>query len=189
MNKKQQLEKLKQKVEQDINLPFRDEATNLVFGEGSEDPKLLLLGEAPGRNEDLTGKPFIGSAGKILSELIESIGLTREEVYITSVLQYRPPKNRDPKPLEIQLFQPYLDEQIKLLNPKVIVTLGRFSLAKFLPTSKIADLHGKPQKVLWEGKEIVVIPMYHPAAIIYNQKLKQTLKEDFQVIKEYLSQG
>ncbi len=186
MNKRQLLEELKNKVESDPSLPFKEEAHTLVFGEGSENPKVLLLGEAPGKNEDLTGRPFIGAAGKILSELIESIGLTREEVYITSVIQYRPPKNRDPKPLEIMQFQPYLDEQIKVLNPKIIVTLGRFSLAKFLPTSKIADVHGKPQQILWEGINLTIIPMYHPAAIIYNQKLKQTLKEDFQIIKEYL---
>ncbi len=186
MSKKKKLEELRKRVEQDESLPFRSEAHNLVFGEGSEHPKLLLLGEAPGKNEDLTGRPFVGSAGKILDQLIENIGLTRDDVYITSVLQYRPPKNRDPKPKEIALFQPYLDEQIKILNPQIIVTLGRFSLAKFLPTAKIAEVHGKPQKVLWEGKEITIIPMYHPAAIIYNQKLKQTLKDDFQVIQDCL---
>lgn len=180
------LKELEQQVKTDKNLPFRDEATNLVFGEGPENPTLMLIGEAPGKNEDLTGKPFIGSAGKILVELIESIGLTREEVYITSVIQYRPPKNRDPKPHEIALFQPYLDQQIKLLNPKIVVTLGRFSLSKFLPNEKIGEVHGKPQEIIWEGLKLIIIPMYHPAAIIYNQKLKQTLKEDFLIIKKYL---
>lgn len=186
MNKKQKLEKLREKILKDKTLPFADTATNLVFGAGSVDPKVLFLGEAPGRNEDLKGLPFIGSAGKILSELIESVGLTRDEVYITSVLQYRPPKNRDPKPSEIALFKPYLDEQIKILEPKVIVTLGRFSLSKFLPDAKIAEVHGKSQKIKLNGKEVVVIPMYHPAAVIYRQNLKQTLKDDFQVIKEYI---
>ncbi len=180
------LEKLKQQVKADKNLPFRDEATNLVFGEGPENPTVMLIGEAPGKNEDLTGRPFIGSAGKILVELIESVGLTREQVYITSVIQYRPPKNRDPKPQEIALFQPYVDQQIKLLNPKIIVTLGRFSLSKFLPNAKIAEVHGKPQEIIWEGLKLIIVPMYHPAAIIYNQKLKQTLKEDFQVIKNFI---
>jgi DNA polymerase len=180
------LEKLKQQVKADKNLPFREEATNLVFGEGPENPTVMLIGEAPGKNEDLTGRPFIGSAGKILVELIESVGLTREQVYITSVIQYRPPKNRDPKPQEIALFQPYVDQQIKLLNPKIIVTLGRFSLSKFLPNAKIAEVHGKPQEIIWEGLKLIIVPMYHPAAIIYNQKLKQTLKEDFQVIKNFI---
>jgi DNA polymerase len=185
-NKKEQLEKLKKKVEADKDLPFREDAHNLCFGEGSVDPKVLFLGEAPGKNEDLTGIPFNGAAGRVLNELLESINLTREEVYITSVVQYRPPKNRDPKPLEIIAFQPYLDEQIKILSPKVIVTLGRFSLAKFLPTSKIADLHGKPQQILWQGNKITIIPQYHPAAVLYRQNMKQTLKEDFQVIKNFI---
>jgi len=186
MNKKQKLEHLKQKVEGDPDLPFKAEATTLVFGEGPINPKVLFIGEAPGKNEDLTGRPFIGSAGKILEELINSIGLTRQDVYITSVIQYRPPKNRDPKPQEIAAFQPYVDKQIKLLNPKIIVTLGRFSLAKFLPNSKIAEQHGKPTQINWQGLYLTIIPMYHPAAIIYNQKLKQTLKDDFQIVKEYL---
>lgn len=186
MNNKVKLAELKNKVENDKTLPFHAEATMLCFGEGSENPKVLFLGEAPGKNEDLTGRPFIGSAGKILTELIESVGLTREEVYITSVIQYRPPKNRDPKPEEIALFQPYVDQQIKLLNPKIIVTLGRFSLHKFLPNAKIGEFHGKPQEIIWEGLKLIIIPMYHPAAIIYNQKLKQTLKEDFLVIKKFI---
>ncbi len=186
MNKIDQLNQLQKRILADKNLPFVETANNLVFGAGSIDPKVLFLGEAPGKNEDLQGLPFIGSAGKILSELIESIGLTRDEVYITSVLQYRPPKNRDPKPAEIELFAPYLDEQIKILDPKVIITLGRFSLTKFLSNAKIGEVHGMPQKVKWNGKEIIIIPMYHPAAIIYNQKLKETLKKDFQIIKEYL---
>lgn len=184
--KKKLLDQLKKKVEDDSNLPFRAEATNLCFGQGSENPKVLFIGEAPGRNEDLTGIPFNGAAGKILDELLESINLKREEVYITSVVQYRPPKNRDPKPAEIEAFRPYLDEQINILNPKIIVTLGRFSLAKFLPTYRIADVHGKPQTILCEGREITIVPMYHPAAVIYNQKLKPTLISDFQVIKNFL---
>ncbi len=186
MTKLKLLNELKSKILADKSLPFADTATHLVFGEGSIDPKVLFLGEAPGKNEDLTGKPFIGSAGKLLSELIESIGLTREEVYITSVLQYRPPKNRDPKPLEIKQFEPYLDEQIKILDPKVIATLGRFSLAKFLPDAKIAEVHGKPHKIKWNQKEITIIPMYHPAAVLYRRNLQKTLEEDFQIIKNYI---
>lgn len=182
MSKSKQLAKLKQKIESDKTLPFRKEATNLVFGQGPDNPKILLLGEAPGKNEDLTGIPFNGAAGKILIELLDSVGLKREDVYITSVVQYRPPKNRDPKPKEIEAFKPYLDEQLKLLNPKIIITLGRFSLAKFLPNEKIAQIHGKPKITTWEGKRITIIPMYHPAAVIYNPKLKETLKKDIQII-------
>jgi DNA polymerase len=184
--KKLQLEKLKQKVLQDDNLPFKFDANNLVFGAGSENPKILFLGEAPGKNEDLTMIPFNGAAGKILDELLSSINLNREQIYITSLVQYRPPKNRDPKPLEIALFQPYLDEQLNILNPKIIVTLGRFSLQKFLPNTKIAEVHGKPQKIVWNKKKRVIIPMYHPAAVIYRRSLKVTLIKDFQIVKEFI---
>jgi uracil-DNA glycosylase len=186
MTKKQQLEILKQKVLADPNLPFRDEAHNLVFGYGSENPKILFIGEAPGRNEDLSGIPFNGAAGKVLDELLTTININRDEIYITSVLQYRPPKNRDPKPKEIALFQPYLDEQIKILSPKIIATLGRFSLHKFLPNAKIAEIHGKPQKLDWQGMHLTLIPLYHPAAVIYRRNLKETLEFDFQIIKDYL---
>ena len=186
MNRKQQLEELKQKVLNDPHLPFKETAQNLVFGAGSEDPKVLFIGEAPGKNEDLTGLPFVGSAGKVLSELMESIGLSRDDVYITSVIQYRPPKNRDPKPAEIALFEPYLNKQLNILNPKVIITLGRFSLSKFLPNAKIAEVHGKPQKIIWNNTEITIIPLYHPAAVIYRQSLKETLAQDFQIIKNFI---
>ena len=186
MNKRHQLEQLKQKVLMDPHLPFKETATNLVFGAGSEDPKVLFIGEAPGKNEDLTGLPFVGAAGKVLSELMESIGLKREDVYITSVIQYRPPKNRDPKPAEIALFEPYLNEQLNILNPKVIVTLGRFSLGKFIPNAKVADIHGKPQKAIWRNKNLIIIPLYHPAAVIYRQSLKEILKQDFQTIKKFI---
>ncbi len=186
MDKKQKLDVLKQKVIADNTLPFKDTATNLVMGMGSLNPKVLFIGEAPGKNEDLTMIPFNGAAGKILDQLLDSISLKRAEIYITSVVQYRPPKNRDPKPAEIALFQPYLDEQINILNPKVIVTLGRFSLRKFLPNTKIADVHGKPQEIDLNGKKVVLIPMYHPAAVIYRPGLKDTLKNDFLIIAKFI---
>lgn len=173
--------------EEKADLPLKNTAKNLVFGEGNPDAKVMFIGEAPGKNEDLQGLPFIGSAGKILTKLIESIDLKREEVYITSILRYRPPKNRDPKPDEIVATQPFLDQQIKIIHPKIIVTLGRYSLKKFLPEAKIAQVHGISEKIKWQGMDLIIIPMYHPAAIIYNRKLQQTLEEDFKTIARQLA--
>lgn len=186
MQKIKLLEQLKQRELSDPGLPFKDSATNLVFGEGSPDAKLLFLGEAPGKNEDLTGKPFIGSAGKVLDKLLESINLNRNDVFITSVLHYRPPKNRDPKPEEIKLFEKYIDELIEIINPKVIATLGRFSLNKFLPDVKISQVHGKPAEINWKGHQLTIVPLYHPAVVLYGSKLKETLFEDFKMIKTVL---
>ncbi len=185
MDKNRALKVLQQK-ESKAALPLKDTALNLVFGEGNPDADIMFIGEAPGRQEDETGRPFIGSAGKILTKLIESIGLKREDVYITSVLRYRPPKNRDPKPEEIAAVQPFLDAQIKIIKPKIIVTLGRYSLRKFLPDTKIAKVHGKPQLVTWSQQPVTIIPMYHPAAIIYNRILQKTLEEDFKTISREL---
>lgn len=186
MDKKVLLEKLRQEMIK-ANLPFKEAANNLVFGEGNPDAKVFFLGEAPGKNEDLTGKPFVGQAGKILDQLIESIGLKREDVFISSVLHYRPPKNRDPKPKEIDSEAPFVDKQISIINPKIIVPLGRFSLKKFLPEQTISSAHGNPQRVDWQGKTIVVVPMYHPAAVLYKRSLLQVLLKDFLEIKKYLT--
>jgi uracil-DNA glycosylase family 4 len=153
-------------------------AKHLVFGEGSPTAKIIFIGEAPGRNEDETGLPFIGAAGKFLDELLAGIGLKREDVYITSILKYRPPKNRDPKPAEKAEFWPYLLAQLEVIQPKLIVTLGRHSLNCFLPQAKIGEVHGQPQT--WEG--YTILPLYHPAAVLYNSKVKQTVIDDFAVI-------
>lgn len=184
--KKIQLEKLKEQELQDKSLPLKNTATHLVFGEGNTNAQVFFLGEAPGQQEDLSGKPFVGQAGKILNQLLESIGLKREDVFITSVLHYRPPKNRDPKPLEITAFQKYVDGQIEIIDPKIIVTLGRHSLKKFLPNSSIAAVHGQPQKINWRGKVFTIIPMYHPAAVLYRRKLQKVLEADFKTIAKAL---
>ncbi len=170
----------------DKTLPLRETATNLVFGEGPADALVYFLGEAPGRFEDLSGRPFVGRAGKLLEELLESIGLTRDQVYITSVLRYRPPQNRDPKPEEIAAFAPFVDEEIKIISPKVIVTLGRFSLNKFLPDKKIGEVHGQVFDINFQGLKLKVIPMYHPAAGLRRKEILEILKKDFLVIKTYL---
>lgn len=187
MSKKtDQLQKLKQKMADDKSLPLKDTATSLVFGEGSENPKIYFLGEAPGRFEDLSGRPFVGQAGKLLEKMLEQIGLTRQDVYITSVLRYRPPNNRDPKPSEIEAFKPYVDEEIKILNPRVIATLGRFSLNKFLPEAKISQVHGQPHTIKLNGNKVIIFPLYHPAAALRRGELKQVLEQDFHKLKSLL---
>lgn len=158
------------------------EAKHLVPGEGSPNANVMFIGEAPGKNEDETGKPFVGSAGKFLDELLLSIGLKREDVFITSILKYRPPNNRDPKSAEKDAFWPYLMAQIEVIQPKVIVTLGRHGANCFLPDLVIGQAHGVPQQ--WQGWTI--LPLYHPAAVLYNRPLRQTLFDDFQVITTLL---
>ncbi len=185
MNKKQLLEKLKQKALADNSLPLKETANSLVFGAGNPDAKIYFLGEAPGKNEDLQGLPFIGQAGKLLDKLLDSVGVNRNDVFITSVLWYRPPANRDPLPEEIESFKTYIDKQIEIILPKVIVTLGRFSLNKFLPDVKIGTVHGIPQQIKVSGKDITLLPMYHPAAGLRSGKLLETLKKDFQILEKY----
>ena len=161
-----------------------------VIGEGSHEAKIMFVGEAPGKNEALTGRPFCGTAGKILDELLAGIGLKREEVYITNIAKDRPPGNRDPLPEEIAYYGPFLDQQIEILQPRVIATLGRFSMSYllnkyFLPASTISEMHGQVIEMQEKYGPVVIVPLYHPAASIYNQKLKETLKADFAVLKQF----
>ena len=187
MKKQQLLDELKEKESRDPNLPLKDTATNLVFGFGNADAKVLFLGEAPGRFEDEKGLPFIGAAGKVLDQLLTGINLKREDVFISSVVHYRPPKNRQPKPSEIAAFSEYVDGTIEIINPAVIATLGNFSLKKFLPDAKISEVHGKPYTLKWNGKDITLIPLYHPAAVLYRRKLLTTLEEDFKEISKQIN--
>lgn len=165
--------------------------TNSVPGEGPANPKIMFIGEAPGRNEDLQGRPFVGRAGKLLDELLNYIGVKRNEVFIGNILKDRPPQNRNPQPEEIKACTPFLDMQLEILKPKIICTLGNFSsayiLEKFGHTAEpISKVHGKSYKVKNLFLDLVVIPLYHPAAAIYNPNLKATLMEDFRVIKDFL---
>lgn len=163
-----------------------------VIGEGNHNANIMVIGEAPGKNEAMTGKPFCGASGKILNELLASIGLERKNIYVTNIVKDRPPENRDPTPEEIELYGPFLDRQIDIIQPKVIATLGRFSMnyiiQKFDPlfNTPISKAHGQEIKVQASYGEITVLPLYHPAAAIYNQHLKSTLQEDFQHLKKYL---
>ncbi|MBI4037598.1 uracil-DNA glycosylase, partial [Candidatus Curtissbacteria bacterium] len=173
-------------MKKDVSLPLREGATQLVFGEGNPDTDLYFLGEAPGYYEDKEGRPFVGLAGKLLDQLIQSIGYARSDVYISNVVRFRPPANRDPLPEEIDAFTPYVNSEIAIIGPKVIVTLGRFSMNKFLPEVRISGVHGKVFNVDFNGKEVTVIPMYHPAAALRSTQIMAAIKEDFQKIKSFL---
>lgn len=163
-------------------------ATNLVMGDGNENADIVFIGEAPGKNEDDQGLPFVGAAGKFLNEMLESIGLERGDVYITNIVKYRPPNNRDPLPEEKKAFWPYLVEQLDIIAPKIIVTLGRHSMEYFLPDMKISQIHGQPKRISFGKGKIVILPLYHPAAALYNGSMRATLQEDFQKIPKIIEQ-
>lgn len=161
-----------------------------VIGEGSHEPSIMFVGEAPGETEAKTGRPFVGRAGQFLNELLASIDIPRESVYITNIVKDRPPKNRDPLPDEIALYAPFLDRQIAIMKPKVIATLGRFSMTYVMnryglewELGPISSLHGKVFDTEVEGQKVKIVPLFHPAAAIYNQHLKPALIEDFKVLK------
>lgn len=187
LQKQTAFEELKREAHEDTQLPLRETANNLVLGHGSLNSEIIFIGEAPGKNEDLLGLPFIGAAGKVLDKLLQSINLKREDVFISSVIHYRPPKNRQPKPSEIKAFEKYIDGIIEIINPKIIATLGNFSLNKFLPGQKISDVHGKPQEIIFQGKKYILIPLYHPAAVLYKRTLEKDLENDFKEIRKQLN--
>ena len=163
-------------------------ATQLVMGDGNPDADIVLIGEAPGKNEDEQGVPFVGAAGKFLNEMLASAGINREDVYITNIVKYRPPNNRDPLPEEKKAFWPYLLEQLQIIKPKIVVTLGRHSMEYFLPGQYISKIHGQPKRIQLGDHEIVIVPLYHPAAALYNGSMRQTLIDDFMRMPEIIAQ-
>lgn len=183
-SKQTQLDALSAQILADNICPdLAAQATQLVFGSGSVDADLVFIGEAPGKKEDLTGEPFVGAAGKFLNEMLAMIGLERKDIYITNIVKYRPPNNRDPMPEEKKAFLPYLQKQLEIIKPKLIVTLGRHSMdALLLPGLKISQVHGEPLQ--HKGK--VFLPLYHPAAALYNGGLRQILLDDFAQIPSIL---
>jgi len=156
----------------------------VVPGEGPANSQIMFIGEGPGYNEDQQGKPFVGQAGKFLDELLGYAGLKRSEVFITNVVKCRPPENRDPQPEELAACRRYLDAQIAAINPRIIVTLGRFSMASFIEDGKISRIHGYPHKV--EGR--IVVTMYHPAAALHQPALKDALIQDFSRLRDLMNQ-
>lgn len=172
MPKPDELKNLELEIAADKSLPLQ---TNLVFGEGSPDAEVVFIGEAPGMNEDMQKRPFVGRGGQLLRKNIRDIGWKEEDVYITNIVKRRPPDNRDPLPEEIEAYKPYLAKQIEVLAPKVIVTLGRFSMNYFLPAAKITKDQGK----IFQLSRYCVLPMFHPAAALRNPEVMRTFEETF----------
>lgn len=170
-------------------------ATQLVLGEGNLDADVVFIGEAPGKKEDELGRPFVGASGILLDVMLQSIHLNRKLVYITNIVKYRPPDNRDPSPKEKKEFLPYLERQLDVIKPQLIVTLGRHSTNVFLPNMQISQIHGQPQHIEFgecvvgseANKEIVILPLYHPAAALYNGSMRQILMDDFKQILKYIN--
>jgi uracil-DNA glycosylase len=178
-DKQTQLDQLAAEIEKTNVCPeLAKQATQLVFGTGNPDADVVFIGEAPGKNEDLKGEPFVGAAGKFLNEMLAMIGMDRSDIYITNIVKYRPPNNRDPMPSEKAEFLPYLQKQLDIIAPKLIVTLGRHSMDSLLPGLKISEVHGQPKR--HNGR--VYMPLFHPAAALYNGGLRQTLIDDFATI-------
>lgn len=188
------LQNLAKRLAQSSPCPLRQTAKHAVPGEGSPLAELFFIGEAPGRQEDETGRPFVGTAGKMLSQLLALIGLTREEVFITSIEKFRPPNNRDPKPLEIMACFPYLEKQIEIIRPKIIVTLGRHALRRMLEWEKgevieetisMDKLHGR---VFRGPSGRLYFPIHHPAAVLYQRSLLAAVQKDFKKLSRLLKE-
>lgn len=188
-NKQAQLEQIAADIrEKNVCPDLAKQAKNLVMGDGNLDSDIVFIGEAPGKNEDETGLPFVGAAGRFLNEMLAAAGLERKDVYITNIVKYRPPNNRDPLPEEKAAFWPYLLKQLQVIDPKVVITLGRHSMEYFLPGMKIGEIHGQPKRVQFGDHKIVIMPLFHPAAALYNGSLRQTLIDDFLKVPTVITQ-
>src|SRR3989344_760023 len=176
------LDELKQELEADDTLPLR--GSNLVFGEGDINSQVMFIGEAPGFHEDRLGRPFVGRAGELLTELIQKIGWKREDVYITNIIKRRPPENRDPLPEEIEAYKPFLTRQIDIISPRVVVPLGRFSMNYFLPEAKITRDQGK----IFHVDGHIVVPLFHPAAALRSTEVLKTLTKSFEALPRIIEE-
>lgn len=194
MTKQAQLDEVKARILADNVCPdLAAQATNLVMGDGNTDADIVFIGEAPGKNEDEQGLPFVGAAGKFLNEMLAAAEMNRGDVYITNIVKYRPPNNRDPLPEEKQAFWPYLARQLEIINPTVIITLGRHSMEFFLPDARISQIHGHAvrKKVKYHDgseHEWLIMPLYHPAAALYNGSMRQILIDDFLLVPKLVAQ-
>lgn len=184
------LEKISLEVKTCKKCQLYKNRTNSVPGEGKAKAEIFFVGEGPGKNEDLEGRPFVGAAGKFLDKMIESAGLKRNDIFIGNVIKCRPPQNRDPKPSEIEQCRVYLYRQILAVKPKIICTLGRFSLGLLLPGHSISNIHGQPKRFIFESdthplsglSSVIVLPLYHPAVALYRGSMKEVLIKDFKKV-------
>ncbi len=183
--KQKQLDEIKEEIiSRKICPDLAKSATQLVFGDGNPDADVVFVGEAPGKNEDEQGLPFVGAAGRFLNGMLESIGIERSDVYITNIVKYRPPNNRDPYPDEKAAFLPFLKKQFDVIKPKLIVTLGRHSMEVLLPPGlTISQCHGQPKRY----NDQIYMPLFHPAAALYNNGMRQILVDDFMKIPKVLA--
>jgi DNA polymerase len=197
MGKAEQLKEVEEETRR-VELPLKVGAKNLVFGKGNADVDMLFVGEAPGRNEDEQGFPFVGAAGKNLDKLLRDVGLKLDDVYIANILKYRPPENRAPLPEEIKAHTPFLIKQIKVIEPKVVCSLGNYATKFFLSNGVVEEMdkqpgitsiHGKVKEMDFLGLKIKLIPLFHPAAIIYNRKLIDEWNADMEIVKREIGQG
>lgn len=186
-DKQVQLDKVKQMIlDSNVCPELAAQATNLVMGDGNVNADIVFIGEAPGKNEDEQGLPFVGAAGKFLNEMLAQASMTRSDVYITNIVKYRPPNNRDPLPEEKKAFWPYLLKQLQIIEPKVVITLGRHSMEYFLPDMRISQIHGQAKRIQFGDSKLVIVPLYHPAAALYNGSMRQTLIDDFLLVPEII---
>lgn len=186
MNKSSRLKALHDKWLLECACTLKKTATQGVPGHGNADATIIFIGEAPGAKEDAGGKPFVGSAGKFLDEMLSSINMKREDIYITNLVKYRPPENRDPSSKEIYECSLWLKEEVELIDPSLIITLGRYAMNNFFPEKKISESHGEIFTTESLGKTRHLLPLYHPAAALYNGALRETLKKDFKKIPKIL---
>lgn len=190
MDKKQELLKLKLDLQSRKDISLIRSADDVVFGDGNPDSEIIFIGEAAGYYESVEHKPFVGQSGKLLVKTLnEVVGIDRKDVYITNIVKARPPDNRDPLPEEIEAFRPYLDKEIEIIQPKIIVTLGRFSMAKFIPGVTISQIHGQPRfyQLPTLNSKLIIFPMYHPAAALRGTTMLNAFKEDFLKLKNLLA--
>jgi len=195
-NRTELLRQIKDEILNGKSLPlYKERIKNKVYpviGEGNHNAKIMFIGEAPGKNEAETGRPFCGASGRILDELLASVGIARKDVYVTNIVKDRPPMNRDPFPEEIEAYAPYLDRQIEVIQPQVIATLGRFSMAYIMnrlglgsELESISQMHGKTFEAKTNYGSVKIVPLYHPAVAVYNANMKEALKKDFEILKQF----
>ncbi|MBU0978804.1 uracil-DNA glycosylase [Patescibacteria group bacterium] len=181
------LKKLQLELEACIeDLPLAKRAEDIVHGEGQVPAKIMMIGEAPGYNEVVQRRPFVGRSGQLLRQTIKDVNLPIDEVFISNIVKARPPDNRDPSPEEILAYKPFLDREIELVNPILMVTLGRYSMAKFLPDVFISQVHGRLHRVKWNDRWLYVLPMYHPAAGLRSTQVKESFINDFKKIQKIM---
>ncbi|PIP26970.1 MAG: uracil-DNA glycosylase [Candidatus Moranbacteria bacterium CG23_combo_of_CG06-09_8_20_14_all_39_10] len=186
-SKMQKLNKLNEQMQQCAKCALRKSCSRVVFGEGSAEAEIMFIGEAPGKKEDETGQPFVGSSGRILDKMLADIHIGRKDIYVTNVCKCRPPENRDPNPEEIQMCWPWLEKQIKIINPIIIITLGKYALNYFLPSAKISAVHGQIINIdIKKIGKINLFPLHHPAAARISKKTRALFNADFKKIPNIL---